>query len=105
MLRGVFGTATKARQTARAALQKNINPSANQAILNFAAGIIDKVPELVEELSDIVFKEELPRAKEAVMKMGPVDAKTVVDKLRELKFADITCRRMGKMFEKQAGKK
>jgi hypothetical protein len=61
--------------------------------------------DLVEELSDIVFKEELPRAKEAVMKMGPVDAKTVVDKLRELKFADITCRRMGKMFEKQAGKK
>jgi uncharacterized protein (DUF2225 family) len=80
MLRGVFGTATKARQTARSALQKNINPSANQAILNFAAGIIDKVPDLVEELSDIVFKEELPRAKEAVMKMGPVDAKTVVDR-------------------------
>jgi len=104
MLRGVFGTATKARQTARAAVQKNINTSANQAILNFAAGIIDKVPDQVEELSDIVFKEELPAAKEAVMKMGPVDAKTVVDKLRELKFSDITCRRMGKMFEKQAKK-
>ena len=105
MLRGVFGSATKARQSARAALQKNINASANQAILNFAAGIIDKVPDQVEELSDIVFKEELPAAKEAVMKMGPVDAKTVVDKLRELKFSDVTCRRMGKMFEKQSAKK
>ncbi len=105
MLRGVFSTATRARQTARAALQKNINPSANQNLLNFAAGIIDKAGEMVEELSDIVFKEELPAAKEAVMKMGPVDAKTVVDKLRELKFSDVTARRMGKMFEKQAGKK
>jgi hypothetical protein len=105
MLRGVFGTATRARQTARAALQKNINPAANQNVLNFAAGIIDKTGDMVEELSDIVFKEELPAAKEAVMKMGAVDAKTVVDKLRELKFSDVTARRMGKMFEKQAGKK
>jgi len=105
MAKGVFTTATKARQTARAALQKNINPGPNQNILNFTGAIIDKAPEIVEELSDLVFKEELPAAKEAVMKMGPVDAKTVVDKLRELKFSDITCRRMGKMFEKQAGKK
>lgn len=105
MVRGVFTTATRARQAARQAIQKNINAGQNQAILNFAAQTIDKTSELAEELSDIVFKEELPAAKEAVLKMGPVDAKTVVEKLRELKFADITCRRMGKMFEKQAGKK
>ncbi len=55
-----------------------------------------------DELGDLVFKEELPAAKEAVMKMGPVDATTVTEKLRELKFSDITCRRVGKMFEKQA---
>ncbi len=96
--------ATRARQAARAGLQKGINPGANQNILNFAAGVIDKTGELVEELSEVVFKEELPAAKEAVMKMGPVDAKTVVDKLRELKFSDVTARRMGKMFEKQAKK-
>ena len=105
MLRGIFTTATKARQTARAAMQKGIDAARNQGVLNFAAGIIDKTTETVEELSEIVFKEELPAAKEAVMKMGPVDAKTVVDKLRELKFSDITARRMGKVFEKQAGKK
>ncbi|MCC8109607.1 MAG: DUF2225 domain-containing protein [Planctomycetes bacterium] len=106
MVRGLFGAATKARQTARAAIQKNINAAKNQGVLNFAAGVVDKATELAEELSDIVFKEELPAAKEAVMKMGPVDAKTVVEKLCELKFSDITARRMGKMFEKQAaGKK
>lgn len=105
MVRGVFTTATRARQAARQAVQKNINAGQNQAILNFAAATIDKASEMAEELSDIVFKEELPAAKDAVMKMGPVDAKTVVEKLRELKFSDITCRRMGKMFEKQAGKK
>ncbi|MCD8352456.1 MAG: DUF2225 domain-containing protein [Planctomycetaceae bacterium] len=105
MVRGVFTTSTRARQTARGAIQKSVNVAQNQAILNFAAGSIDKASELAEELGDIVFKEELPAAKEAVMKMGPVDAKTVVDKLRELKFSDITCRRMGKMFEMQAKKK
>lgn len=105
MVRGMFGAATKARQVARAAIQKNIDPARNQGVLNFAAGVIDKAMTLSEELSEIVFKEELPAAKEAVLKMGPVDAKTVVDKLRELKFSDITARRMGKMFEKQAAKK
>lgn len=105
MVRGVFGAATKARQVARAAVQKGINAAKNQGVLNFAAGIIDKATTMSEELSDIVFKEELPAAKEAVMKMGPVDAKTVLEKLRELKFSDITCRRMAKMFEKQAAKK
>ena len=105
MMRGVFTTATKARQTARAAVQKGINAAQNQGVINFCAGVIDKVPDQMEELGELVFKEELPAAKEAVMKMGPVDAKTVVDKLRELKFSEVTCRRMGKMFEKQAGKK
>ena len=105
MVRGVFTTATKARQVARAAIQKGVNAAQNQGILNFAAGIIDKATTMAEELGDLVFKEELPAAKEAVMKMGPVDAKTVVEKLRELKFSDITCRRMGQMFEKQAQKK
>ncbi len=104
MVRGVFGAATKARQTSRAAIQKGINVGANQNILNFAAGVIDKATELSEQLQDVVFKDELPAAKEAVMKMGPVDAKTVVDKLREMKFSEVTCRRMGKIFEKQAGK-
>ena len=105
MVRNVFSAATKARQAARAALQKNVNAAQNQNILNFAAGVVEKATELAEELGDIVFKEELPAAKEAVMKMGPVDAKAVVDKLRELKFSDITCRRMGKIFEQQAAKK
>lgn len=105
MVRGVFTAAIKARQTARAAIQKNINAAQNQGVVNFAAGVIDKATEMAEELQDIVFKAELPAAKEAVLKMGPVDAKTVVEKLRELKFSDITCRRMGIMFEKQAGKK
>lgn len=104
-VRGVFTAATKARQTARAAIQKNINAAQNQGVLNFCAGIIDKATEMAEELQEVVFKEELPAAKDAVLKMGPVDANTVVEKLRELKFSDITCRRMGKMFEKQAGKK
>jgi len=101
-VRGVFTTATKARQVARAAVQKGINAAQNQGVLNFCAGIIDKATTLAEELGDIVFKEELPAAKEAVMKMGPVDAKTVQEKLRELKFSEITCRRLAKMFEKQA---
>lgn len=105
MVRGVFGAATKARQVARAAIQKGINPSQNQGVLNFAAGIIDKATTMAEELGEVVFKEELPAAKEAVLKMGPVDAKTVLDKLRDLKFSDITCRRLAKMFEKQAEKK
>lgn len=104
MVRGVFNMATKSRQIARQALQKNINPPQNQALLNFAAGIIEKITVMSEELGEIVFKEELPLAREAVMKMGPVDAKTVVDKLREMKFSEVTCRRMGKIFEKQAGK-
>jgi hypothetical protein len=101
-VRGVFATATKARQTARAAVQKGINVAQNQGVLNFAAGVIDKATTLAEELGEIVFKEELPAAREAVLKMGPVDAKTVLDKLREHKFSDITCRRLAKMFEKQA---
>ena len=105
MVRNVFSAATKARQSARAALQKNVNASQNQNILNFAAGVVKKATELAEELGDMVFKEELPAAKDAVLKMGPVDAKTVVDKLRELKFSDITCRRMGKIFEQQAAKR
>ncbi|MDR1535402.1 MAG: DUF2225 domain-containing protein [Planctomycetota bacterium] len=102
LVRSVFSAATKARQSARAAVQKGVNVSQNQNLLNFAAGAIEKATELSEKLGEIVFNEELPAAREAVMKMGPVDAKTVVDKLRELKFADITCRRLGKMFEKQA---
>ena len=101
-VRGVFTSATKARQTARAAVQKGVNVSNNQAVLNFCGAVIDKATTLSEELGDLVFKEELPAAKEAVMKMGPVDATTVTEKLRELKFSDITCRRVGKMFEKQA---
>ena len=105
MVRGVFTTATKARQVARAAVQKGINTSQNQGVLNFAAGVIDKATSMAEELGDLVFKDELPAAKEAVLKMGPVDARTVVEKLRELKFSDITCRRMGQIFEKQAQKK
>ncbi len=104
MVRGVFGTATKARQTSRAAINKGINVAANQNVLNFAAQTIDKATEMAEQLQDVVFKEELPAAKEAVMKMGPVDAQAVVDKLRELKFSEVTCRRMGKIFEKQAKK-
>ncbi|MCC8179374.1 MAG: DUF2225 domain-containing protein [Planctomycetes bacterium] len=104
-VRGVFTAATKARQVARAAMQKGIDPARNQGVLNFAAGIIDKATTMAEELGEIVFKEELPAAKEAVLKMGPVDSKTVLDKLREQKFSDITCRRMAKMFEKQAAKK
>jgi hypothetical protein len=105
MVRAVFSAATKARQIARAAIQKGVNAVQQQNLLNFAAGVIEKTTELAEQLGDIVFNEELPAAKEAVLKMGPVDAKTVVAKLRELKFADITCRRLGKMFEKQAMKK
>ncbi|MDR2390370.1 MAG: DUF2225 domain-containing protein [Planctomycetota bacterium] len=105
MVRAVFSAATKARQIARAALQKGVNVAQHQNLLNFAAGVIDKTTELAEQLGEIVFNEELPAAKEAVMNMGPVDAKTVVDKLRELKFSDITCRRLGKMFEKQAARK
>ncbi len=70
--------------------------------LNFAAGTIEKAISLTEELGEVVFKEELPAAKEAILKMGPVDANTVTEKLRELKFSDITCRRLAKMFEKQA---
>ncbi|MDR0361514.1 MAG: DUF2225 domain-containing protein [Planctomycetota bacterium] len=101
-VRGVFSTAAKARQSARAAVQKGVNVAQNQGILNFAAGVIDKSTALAEELGEIVFKEELPAAREAVLKMGPVDAKTVLDKLREQKFSDITCRRLSKMFEKQA---
>ena len=104
MVRGIFGAATKARQVARAAVQKNVNVAQNQGVLNFAAGIIDKATTMAEELGEIVFQEELPAAKEAVMKMGPVDAKMVLDKLRELKFSDITCRRLSKMFDKQAKK-
>lgn len=102
MVRNVFGAATKARQVARAAIQKGVNAAVNQGILNFCGGIIDKATELSEELGDLVFKEELPAAKEAVLKMGPVDAQTVLEKLRELKFNDVTCRRVAKMFEKQA---
>ncbi len=101
-VRGMFTSATKARQIARAAMQKGINPAFNQGVLDFCAGVIDKATNLSEELGDIVFKEELPRAKEAVVQMGPVDAATVLNKLRELKFSDITCRRVSKMFEKQA---
>ncbi len=104
MVRGVFTAATKARQIARAAIQKGVNATQNQGVLNFAAGIIDKATTMAEELGEVVFKEELPAAKEAVMKMGPVDAQTVLEKLRELKFADITCRRLSKMFEKQTQK-
>ncbi len=104
MVRGVFTAATKARQVARAAIQKGVNAAQNQGILNFAAGVIDKATAMAEELGEIVFKEELPAAKEAVLKMGPVDAQTVLEKLRELKFSDITCRRLAKMFEKQAQK-
>lgn len=104
-VRGIFSAATKARQTARAAMQKGIDPGRNQGLLNFAAGIIDKMTTMAEELGEVVFKEELPAAKAAVTKMGPVDAKTVLEKLREQKFSDITCRRISKMFEKQAAKK
>jgi Uncharacterized protein conserved in bacteria len=104
-VRGIFSAGTKARQVARAAMQKGIDPARNQGVLNFAAGVIDKATTMAEELGDIVFKEELPAAKEAVTQMGPVDAKTVLDKLRELKFSDITARRVAKMFEKQASKK
>ncbi len=104
-VRGIFTAATKARQVARAAIQKGVDPARNQGVLNFAAGVIDKATTMAEELGEIVFKEELPAAKEAVMKMGPVDAKTVLEKLRELKFSDITARRMAKMFEKQANAK
>jgi len=106
MVRGMFTTATKARQVARAAVQKGVNAAQNQGVLNFCAGVIDKATTMAEELGEIVFKEELPAAKEAVMKMGPVDAQTVLEKLREMKFSDITCRRLAKMFENQArGKK
>lgn len=103
-VRGAFTTATKARQISRQAIQKGVNAAQHQAILNYLAGVIDKMTTLAEELGEIVFKEELPRAKEAVMKMGPVDAQTVLDKLRELKFSDITCRRVSAMFSKQASK-
>ena len=104
-VRGVFATAAKARQTALAAVQKGVNAAQNQGILNFAAGVIDRATALAEELGETVFKEELPAAKEAVLKMGPVDAKTVLEKLREMKFSDITCRRLAKMFEQQANRK
>ena len=102
MARNMFTAATKARQTANAAIQKGVNAAQNQGVLNFAAGTIEKAISLTEELGEVVFKEELPAAKEAILKMGPVDANTVTEKLRELKFSDITCRRLAKMFEKQA---
>ncbi|MDR3211126.1 MAG: DUF2225 domain-containing protein [Planctomycetota bacterium] len=105
MVRGVFTAATKARQTARAAIQKGVNPGPNQGILNFCAGIIDKSTTLSEELGELVFKEEFPAAKEAITKLGAIDPNSVADKLRQLKFSEITCRRVGKMFEKQGGKK
>lgn len=103
--RNVFTTAAKARNGAKAAAQRGVQPEKMTALANWMNNIVDKTGERVEFLQESLFKEEFPKAKEAVVAMGKVTAQQAVEKLRELKFAEITCRRMGQMIEKGAGKK
>jgi len=104
-VRALFSLGARGRQNARDAVQKNVNAGENQSIANFCQGVIDRASTLSEELSEIVFKKELPLAKEEVIKLGLTDPQAVLEKLRELKFADVTSRRVSAMFAKAAGGK
>lgn len=100
--RSVFTAAAKARNGAKAAAQRGAQPEKMNALANWMNNAVEKASERVEYLQDLVFKEEFPKAKEAVVGFGKVTAEQAVEKLRELKFSEITCRRMGQMIEKSA---
>ena len=99
--RTVFAAAARARNGAKAAAQRGDQPEKMLGLATWMNGVVEAAAARVEQLGEIVFKEELPRAKEAVMKMGPVTAEQVEAKLRELKFNGVTCKRVAALFAKK----
>ena len=100
-VRAVFSSAAKTRNGAKAAAQRGQSPEKMTALANWMNQAVEAASTRAEMLGELVFKEELPRAKEAVLQMGPVTAEQVTAKLRELKFANVTCTRVAAMFAKK----
>jgi hypothetical protein len=102
-VRSVFSTAAQARNAAKMALQRKTGGDVKK-LTSLASWMDDRVEtarERSEALGEVVFKEELPKAKEVILQMKNPTADEVANKLRELKFASVTVGRLSALFQKK----
>jgi len=107
--RNIFQQATRKRQAVRQTLDAAVSKGKGtaqqieslRALSGWLNNAIDRVTTLSESIQNRVFEKEYPAAREAVLKMGPVTPDAVLARLRELKFREVTCRRIAAMIGKR----
>ena len=105
-VRHIFQQATRRRQNARQALDTAVSQGKGtqqqieslRSLVSWLTNAIERDTTLAEGLNNRIFEQEYPRAREAVLQLGAVTADEVSKRLHELKYHEITCRRITAMF-------
>ena len=72
-----------------------------RSLITWLNNAIDRATNMSEDINNIIFKNEYPRARETVLAMQAPTPKQVWEKLREEKFHEVTCKRVATLFKKQ----
>ncbi len=109
-VRTVFQLATRKRQGVRQALDSGISKGKGtqqqiegmRSLISWLNNAIDRATNMSEEVNEIFFRNEYPAAREAVLAMDEPTPRTILGRLREKEFHEITCRRVVTLFKKHA---
>lgn len=109
LVRHAFQMATQKRSSTRHVLDGAISRGKGTAqqiesmrsLITWLNNAIERATGLSEKLNDLIFQREYPQARDLVLKMKGPDVQSVLKALREAGFHEVTCRRVGAIFNKK----